>query len=61
VSRIGQPVDEPQLVELALRVADPRALESLAPRAREIARAHLAALGELWQEILSRNLVVDGP
>jgi len=61
VSRIGHPIEEPQLAELALRVADARALESIAPRAREIAHAHLAALGDLWHEILSRNLVVHPP
>jgi len=61
VSRIGRPIEEPQLAELALRLADPRALEEVAPRAREIARAELGGIGDLWQELLSRNLAVDGP
>lgn len=59
VSRIGQAIDEPQLAELALRVAEPRTLDALAPRAREIARAELAALGDLWRQLLSCNLAED--
>jgi S-adenosylmethionine synthetase len=61
VSRIGQPIDEPQLAHVELRVADPRVLESIALRAQELARAELAALGNLWQELLARNVVVDPP
>ncbi|HVP30346.1 MAG TPA: methionine adenosyltransferase [Myxococcota bacterium] len=59
VSRIGQAIDDPQLAELALRVAEPRTLDALAPRAREIARAELAALGDLWRQLLSCNLAED--
>lgn len=61
VSRIGHPIDEPSLVHLALRAPGERVVGSLAPRATEIARAQFAALGALSQELLSRNLAVEGP
>jgi S-adenosylmethionine synthetase len=61
VSRIGHAIGDPQLAQIALRVADARVLEAIAPRAREIARGQLAEIGDLWQELVSRNLAVDGP
>jgi S-adenosylmethionine synthetase len=60
VSRIGHPIEEPQLAQLALRGVDRRAVQALAPRAEEIARAQLARIGSLWQELLARNLAADG-
>jgi S-adenosylmethionine synthetase len=52
LSRIGSPVDEPQVVDIALRLADPRAIDAVAPACSEIARAHLEGAGQLWREIL---------
>jgi protein-L-isoaspartate(D-aspartate) O-methyltransferase len=59
VSRIGSPIQEPQLAELGLRCAEPRAVEKLRPRAGEILRAQLAALPELWKELLAGRLALD--
>ncbi len=56
VSRIGSPIEEPQAVDLRLRVDTPARAAELAPRAREIARAHLDAIGTLWEDLLTRNL-----
>jgi S-adenosylmethionine synthetase len=56
VSRIGQPIEEPQAVHVRLRAESARRMAELAPRAREIARDHVAAIGSLWQELVSRNL-----
>jgi S-adenosylmethionine synthetase len=53
VSQIGRPVTEPQIAEIKLRIAEPRALPALAPRAAEIARGHLAGITELWREIVT--------
>ncbi len=53
VSQIGRPVTEPQVAEVKLRLAEPRALPALAPRAAEIARSHLAGVTELWREIVA--------
>jgi S-adenosylmethionine synthetase len=59
VSRIGHPIEEPQAVYLRLRADDARRVAELAPRAREIAREHVAGIGSLWQDLLSRNLATD--
>lgn len=56
VSRIGSPIGEPQAVDIRLRVDAPARASELAPRAREIARAHLDAIGTLWEDLLTRNL-----
>jgi len=56
VSRIGSPIEEPQAVDIRLRVDTPARAAELAPRAREIARAHLDAIGTLWEDLLTRNL-----
>jgi len=58
VSRIGNPVAEPQLVDLQLRLEDPGALRALAPRAAELARAKLGTLATLWREVLEAPLPV---
>jgi S-adenosylmethionine synthetase len=56
VSRIGQPIEEPQAVHVRLRAEGARRVAELAPRAGEIAREHVAGIGSLWQELASRNL-----
>jgi S-adenosylmethionine synthetase len=59
VSRIGAPIDEPQAVHVRLRTDDPRVVPGLSARAREITRAHLARIGGLWEELLTRNLATS--
>jgi S-adenosylmethionine synthetase len=56
VSRIGSPIEEPQAADIRLRVETPAQAIELAPRAREIARAHLDGIGLLWEDLLTRNL-----
>jgi len=53
VSQIGRPITAPQIAEVKLRLAEPRALQILAPLASEIARAQLARVTELWREIVA--------
>jgi S-adenosylmethionine synthetase len=53
VSQIGRPIAEPQIAEVKLRLAEPRALRVLAPRAEALAQAQLAGIGELWREIVT--------
>lgn len=55
VSRIGAPIEEPQVVHLRLR-ADAETLADVEPRAQAIARQHVAGVGSLWSELLTRNL-----
>jgi S-adenosylmethionine synthetase len=52
VSRIGWPVDTPQVVELQVRTRDDRPLDSLHERAESIARDCLRGLRELPQMLL---------
>ncbi|HUJ87117.1 MAG TPA: methionine adenosyltransferase [Burkholderiales bacterium] len=52
VSRIGQPITEPQLIDLKLRLDDPAALASLRPCIEGLARRELAGLTLLWRELL---------
>jgi S-adenosylmethionine synthetase len=59
VSRIGAPIDEPQLVEVRLRDGRGRAPEALAPRVEEVVRAELARLPVLADELLAGRLAAD--
>ncbi|MFZ1909936.1 MAG: methionine adenosyltransferase [Burkholderiales bacterium] len=52
VSRIGQPITEPQLIDLKLRLDDPAALAVLRPRLEDVARGELAGVTTLWRELL---------
>lgn len=56
VSRIGRPIDAPELVHLRLQLVDRAALGQCTPRAEEIARAELSRAGQLWEELLSGRL-----
>lgn len=60
VSRIGVPIEEPQVVHVQLRAETPSRVPELAPRAREITRRHLADISSLWELLLSHNLATDG-
>jgi S-adenosylmethionine synthetase len=53
LSRIGSPIDAPQLADIALRLAEPGALERVRPEAAKIVREELRAAPLLWREILS--------
>ena len=53
LSRIGSPVTEPQLVDVALRLADPGALASVQHEAARIVREELCAAPLLWREVLA--------
>ena len=59
VSRIGAPIEEPQVVHVRLRAETPGRVAELAPRAKEITRHHLAEIGSLWERLLSHNLATD--
>ena len=58
LSRIGRPVTEPQVFDVAVRLADPCALTMLAPPIAEIARAELDRVRFLWREALDGRLQV---
>jgi S-adenosylmethionine synthetase len=52
VSRIGEPIDAPQVVDLKLRLEDPDALEAVRPRALEVAQDNLRRIGTLWRDVM---------
>ena len=52
VSRIGQRIDEPQVVDVKLRLAPGAGLVELTGQARELVQAHLVGLPQLWRELL---------
>jgi len=58
VSRIGDPVSEPQIVEIRLRRGDAGPVAELATRAREIARDQLERLPALAEELLEGRLAI---
>lgn len=56
VSRIGTPIEDPQVVHLRLRAENAARRAALALRAQEIARSHLSEIGSLWELLLTHNL-----
>jgi len=58
LGRIGSPIDEPQVADVKLRLADPAALEAVRSRALEVVRAHLAGVSTLWREIVGGGITL---
>jgi S-adenosylmethionine synthetase len=58
VSRIGHPIDDPQLAELRLRCDAPEGSRPWT-RAAELAREHLRAVPSLWQELVEGRVALD--
>jgi len=58
VSRIGHPIDDPQLVDV--RLATPRpADDPVYARARELAREHVRAVPTYWRDLVDGRLAID--
>jgi S-adenosylmethionine synthetase len=53
LSRIGAPIDAPQVFDVKLRLADPGALASLRARVEAIAHDELAGIHRLWMRVLA--------
>ncbi len=58
LSRIGHPIDQPELFEMRVRSGEAGTLENLAPRVVDVARDGLAGAGRLWREALAGGLAV---
>ena len=52
LSRIGDPIDEPQVADLKLRLEDPDGFEAARPRALEVVQDSLRGVSTLWREIV---------
>ena len=59
VSRIGTPIEAPQVAHVQIRADTPARVAEMAPRAKEITRHHLADISALWELLLSHNLATD--
>jgi S-adenosylmethionine synthetase len=57
VSRIGRPVDEPQVIDVRLRVEGDVA--KARDHAARLARAHVAAIPGLWRDLLDERIRLD--
>lgn len=53
LSRIGTPIDAPQVFDVRLRLADPGALASVRARIEAIAQDELAGIHRLWTRVLA--------
>ena len=56
LSQIGRPINEPQLIDVKVRLADTAALEALRPRIAELTRSHLDGLATLWREVMAGSV-----
>ncbi|MEW5962467.1 MAG: methionine adenosyltransferase [Pseudomonadota bacterium] len=58
VSRIGTPIDRPQLVHLCLRTADGDLPPEIARQANEVAEREIARIPDLWRSFLAGSIPV---
>jgi S-adenosylmethionine synthetase len=58
VSAIGSPIDDPQAVDIGVRLQAGSTVRDVAPRAEEIVRGHLATLHTLWRETVTGAMPV---
>ena len=56
LSQIGRPITDPQLAEVAVRVADASALDAVRSKVEEIVLDHLAGIVTLWRELVDTSL-----
>lgn len=57
LSRIGRPIDDPQVLDVKVSVRDSSEFTILRPRVIDIARAQLAGVGALWQDLVNGHLL----
>ena len=53
LSQIGRPVNEPQLIDIKVRLDDPATLDALRPHIGELTRSHVEGAGSLWREVMA--------
>lgn len=58
VSRIGQPIDAPQVFDVQVRLDDPGLLAELTPALTAAAGAELAGVREVWRDAVAGRLAV---
>lgn len=58
VSRIGRPIDAPEVFDVQVRLREPCALGDVQDRIRDAAAAEFATIGALWREAVAGRLLV---
>jgi S-adenosylmethionine synthetase len=58
VSRIGRPIDDPEIADVRIRCDAPRGAPAWA-QAAELAREHLRAIPSLWRELVEGRIGLD--
>jgi S-adenosylmethionine synthetase len=53
LSQIGKPINEPQLIDVRVRLGDAAALDALRRDIAELTRSHVEAAGTLWREVMA--------
>jgi S-adenosylmethionine synthetase len=59
VSRIGRPIDDPQVASLRVRCVEPRALDALRARIAGVAEAGIAGVTQLAGELVEGRIRLD--
>lgn len=59
VSRIGEPIREPQIIEIRLLPRDGVTVDAFASRIEDIARAHLERIDQLGDDLIDGRLAFD--
>jgi S-adenosylmethionine synthetase len=56
LSQIGRPINEPQLIDVRVRLKDRAALDALRPRISNLTRSHVERAGTLWREVMAGSV-----
>ncbi len=59
VSQIGSPLDDPQVVDVKLRLHDPASLASASRQAKDIVGAQVSRIETLWSDMIAGELGFD--
>jgi len=53
LSQIGRPINQPQLIDVKVRLSDPATLDALRPEIVVPTRAHVERVSTLWREVMA--------
>ena len=56
LSQIGRPINEPQFIDVKVRLKDRAALDALRPGIAELTRSHVERAGMLWREVMAGSV-----
>jgi S-adenosylmethionine synthetase len=58
LSRIGYPIDEPQVADLKVRLDEPQRIDTLRAQLVKIVRDQLGEIGSLWRETVDGRIAL---